>query len=369
MSTQAERGPAERGPAEPSPEEIAARVRTEIDRAIQRNIKGLDFLATVKQPVGAMAKDTLLRRGTLQLYHYRPVVSEVYRTPILIVSPTSNRGYVFDLTRGQSLVEFLLTRGYDVYMIDWLAPRRDESGLKLEDYLLDFIPMCLACVREISGEEKASLLGYCIGGTLSLLTAALFPERIANLVLFTTPVDFRHMALFRMWGDQKHFDVDRLVDALGNIPGEFLLQAFDLMRPANRTAGMLNLWVNMWNDDYVKSYRMFDRWAAETLPLAGEYFRQSTKEFLWRNSIMTGELVIGGQRVDLKKITVPVLSVVAQHDHVVPQPAAHPIMELVGSAEREELMVKGGHVSVVAGPGAVTRLWPTLDKWLAKRSV
>ena len=354
---------------EPTPEEIAAKVRTEIDRAIRRNIKGLELLNAGTQPVGAMAKDTLLRRGTMQLYHYHPVVGEVYRTPILIVSPTSNRGYIFDLARGQSLVEFLLTRGYDVFMIDWLAPRRDESGLKLENYLLDFIPHCLAYIREHSGQPTASLLGYCIGGTLSLLTAALFPAEIANLVLFTTPVDFRHMALFRIWGDQKHFDVDRLVDSLGNVPGEFFLSAFDLMRPANRTAGALHLWINMSNDDYVKSYRMFDRWAAETLPLAGEYFRQSTKEFLWRNSIMTGELEVGGRRIDLRAITAPMLSVVAQHDHVVPLQAAHPLMDLVGSPEREELVVKGGHVSVVAGPSAVTRLWPTVDKWLAKRSV
>ena len=355
--------------AKPDQDPVAARVSAEIDRAIQRNIKGLEFLTAPKQSVGAMAKDTLLRRGTLQLYHYRPVVDEIYRIPVLIVSPTSNRGYVFDLARGQSLVEFLLNRGYDVFMIDWLAPRREESGLTLEDYVLDFIPTCLRHVREETGQDQASVLGYCIGGTLSILNAALFPANIANLVLFATPVDFSHMALFRLWGDPKYFDVDRLVEAVGNIPGEFILSAFDTMRPANRTAGLLHLWTNMWNDDYVKSYRMFDRWAAETLPLAGEYFRQSTKEFLWRNSIMTGEIAIGGQRVELSKITAPLLSIIAQHDHVVPQPAAHPIMDLVGSTEREELLVKGGHVSVVAGPGAVTRLWPSIDKWLAKRSI
>jgi polyhydroxyalkanoate synthase subunit PhaC len=349
--------------------EVAEKLRAEIDRAIQRNIKGLEFLTAPKQAVGTMPKETLLRRGTLQLYHYHPSVDEVYRVPILIVSPTSNRGYIFDLARGQSLVEFLLARGYDVYMIDWLPPRRDESHLRLENYLLDFIPACRAIVRERSGQDRATLLGYCVGGTLSLLYAALNPEHIANLVLFATPVDFTRMALFRAWGDERHFDVDRLVDTVGNIPGEFFLSAFDLMRPANRTAGVLQLWTNMWNDDYVKSYRMFDRWAAETLPLAGEYFRQSTKEFLWRNSIMTGELFIGGQRIDLKKVSAPVLSIVAQHDHVVPHPAAHPIMELVGSAEHEELIVKGGHVSVVAGPSAVTRLWPSIDQWLAKRSV
>ena len=108
--------------ADANQDEISRRVQTEIDRALQRNIKGLEFLTLPKQPVGAMPKDTLLRRGTLQFYHYRPVVNDVYRIPIVFVSPTSNRGYVFDLARGQSLVEFLLMRGYDVFMIDWLAP-------------------------------------------------------------------------------------------------------------------------------------------------------------------------------------------------------------------------------------------------------
>lgn len=352
-----------------SQEEISRRVQTEIDRALQRNIKGLEFLTLPKQPVGAMPKDTLLRRGTLRFYHYRPLVDDVYRIPVVIVSPTSNRGYVFDLTRGQSLVEFLLQRGFDVYMIDWMPPRADESKLGLANYVLDFLPSCLAIVREMTGQSTATLLGYCMGGTLALLYSALHPETIGNLVLFATPVDFEHMALFRLWGSEKHFDVDRLVDGMGNIPGEFILSAFDILRPANRTAGVLNLWTNMWNDDYVKSYRLFDRWSAETLPLAGEYFRETIKEFMWRNSLVKGETVVGGRRVDLSRIVAPVFSVVAQHDHVVPLKAAHPIMDLVASPEREELLVKGGHVSVVAGPAAVKRLWPSIDQWLAKRSV
>jgi polyhydroxyalkanoate synthase len=349
--------------------ELNHRLQTEIDRALRRNIKGLEFLTLPKQPVGAMAKDTLLRRGTLQFYHYRPLVNDVYRIPLVIVSPPSNRGYVFDLARGQSLVEYLLLRGYDVFMIDWLPPRRDESGLALADYVLDFIPSCLAQVRELTGEPTTALLGYCMGGTLALLYAALYPETVANLLLFATPVDFEQMALFRIWGSEKYFDVDRLVDGLGNIPGEFILSAFDILRPANRTAGVLHLWTNMWNDDYVKSYRLFDRWAAETLPLPGEFFRETTKSFMWRNSIVKGETVIGGRRAELSRITAPVFSIVAQHDHVVPLPAAHPIMELVSSEERKEVVVKGGHVSVVAGPAAVTRIWPSIDLWLGKRCV
>jgi polyhydroxyalkanoate synthase subunit PhaC len=84
---------------------------------------------------------------------------------------------------------------------------------------------------------------------------------------------------------------------------------------------------------------------------------------------MKGETVIGGERAMLSRIAAPVLNIIAQHDHVVPFPAAHPTMDLVSSKERDELIVKGGHVSVVAGPGAVMRLWPSIDAWLGKRSV
>lgn len=353
----------------PNAEEVGDRVRLEIKRAIQRNIKGLDFLTAPRQSVGAMEKDVLLRDGTAALYRYRPLVDDVYRVPILIVSPPSNKGYIFDLAEGQSFIEFMLRRGYDIFLLDWMPPKSEEAGLAIEDYVDRFIPDCLDVIEKITGEKEVTLSGYCMGGTLAVIHAALHPERIRNLVCFTTPVDFTHMHLFQAWADPKHFDVDNLVDTLGNIPPELMLGAFDLMRPANRTAGMMHLWNNMWNDEFVRSYRMFDRWAAETLAMPGEYFRQLIKELLWRNALSERKLVIGGRLVDLSAITVPVLSIVAQHDHVVAQAAAAPLMEKVSSEVRDEIVSKGGHVSVVAGPHALKRLWPSIDAWLGKRSV
>lgn len=356
-------------PAPSDTSAVGAHVRSEIDKAIQRNLKGLEFLTAPKQPVGVMPKDLLLRRGTMVLYRYRPVIDEVYRIPLLIVSPPSNKGYIFDLASGQSFIEFMLQRGYDIFLLDWMPPRAEEAGIGIEDYVLDFIPDSIAHITEITGEPRISLAGYCMSGTLGVIYAALRPAAIANLLCFTTPIDFAHMELFRTWAHPKHFDVDRLVASLGTIPPEFTLGAFDLLRPANRTAGVLNLWSNMWNDDFVKSYRMFDRWAAETLPMPGEYFRQIVKKLLWENQLVKGELEVGGSRVDLGAITAPILSIVAQHDHVVAHAAARPLMELAGSAEREEIVTKGGHVSVVAGPSALRRLWPGVDEWLGKRSV
>lgn len=349
---------------------LASRVQKEVERAIQRNIKGVDYIFASSTPVGLTPKDVILRRGTLSLYHYRPMADEIYRVPVLIVMATTNKGYIVDLAPGQSLIEFLLKQGYDVYMMDWNAPRADEKRLRLEDYALDFIPDCVKRVQERSGVGDVTILGYCMGGVLSAIYAALHPKGPAkNLVCFTTPINWKEMPLFQAWSDRRYFDVDRLVDSVGNVPADFIMSGFDMLRPAGRIAGQMRVWDNMWNDEFVKSFRMFDRWGAETLPLAGEYFRQTTKELLWDNKLYKNELVVGGRRVSLENITLPILHAVAEHDHIVPYAAAKPLIAGVGSADKEEVMLKGGHVSVAAGPNAAKRLWPKLDTWLGERSI
>src|ERR1700742_3638039 len=103
--------------------EMPDRIQTEVQRAIQRSIKGVEYFTSNGPSLGSWSKDILHRRGTMNLYHYRPLVDEVYRVPILIVMATTNRGYILDLHPGQSLVEFLLKRGYDVFVLDWTAPK------------------------------------------------------------------------------------------------------------------------------------------------------------------------------------------------------------------------------------------------------
>ncbi|GFM30181.1 alpha/beta fold hydrolase [Novosphingobium sp. PY1] len=357
--------------AEPSPldsDAIAQRVEQEIERALKRNIKGLDLLIADRAPVGTMPKTVIHRDGTAVLYRYEPVLDEIYRVPLLIVSPPSNKGYIFDLAAGQSFVEFMLKCGYDVYNLDWNPPRRGEAGLGLADYVDRFLPDSFAAIQEITQETEVSLAGYCMGGTLATICTALHPAAVRNLIAIATPIDFTHMKLFQAWADKRYFDVDLLVRELGVIPADVMLGAFDLSRPANRTAGRMTLWNNMWNDDYVKSYRMFDRWAAETLPVPGEYFREIITRLMWENALAKNTLEVGGQMVDLSGITCPLLNIVAQHDHIVSHEATQPLMQLTGSKDRHEIVSKGGHVSLVAGPAAVRRLWPHIDDWLGVRS-
>lgn len=344
--------------------------RVEFERAMQRNIKGLDYFTSPAPTLGISPKDLILSKGTLRLYHYRALVDEIYRVPIMLVMATTNRGYIFDMVPGQSFVEFLLKAGYDVYMVDWEPPRPEEKHLGLEDYILDFLPTCVDKVQETSGEPDLSVIGYCFGGVLSVLWAALHPDGpMKNLVTFTTPVNFKGMPLFQAWSDQRFFDVDKLVATFGNCPPEMLYSAFDMLRPGGRFAGNLRLWDNMWNDEFVKAYRMIDRWSSDMLPLAGRYFEQTTKRLMWENAIYEGTMDVAGRPVDLGKITAPFLHVVAEHDHIVPYEASKPLVSMVGSNDKQEVVLKGGHVSLVAGANAIRRLWPQIDQWLQERSL
>ncbi len=352
------------------PPALAERIRLEVERTIARSIKGVEYIASPAPAMGPTPKEIVHKDGTLNLFHYHPLSDEVYRVPVLIVMATTNKGYVLDLARGQSLVEFLLRSGYDVYMIDWSPPRADEKRLSLEDYTQRFIPDCVGLVKERSEQPDVSVLGYCMGGVLSTIYTASHPnDGVKNLVCFTTPIDFSQMTLFHKWADRRFFDVDKLVDATGNVPSEILFQGFQMLRPATQTANQVQLWDNMWNDEFVKSFRMFDRWGADMLPLAGEYFRQTVKKLMWENGLLHATLEVGGRRIDLRDIRVPLLHVVAEHDHIVPRGASKPLIELAGSSDKEEVMLKGGHISVAAGPNASKRMWPKLDSWLSVRSV
>jgi polyhydroxyalkanoate synthase len=353
-------------PPEPA---LAERLRLEVERAVQRSLKGVELFGAPPPTVGRTAKTVLHRRGTLSLYHYHATADEIYRVPLLFVMAPTNKAYILDLAPGQSLIEFLLARGYDVYLMDWNPPGEDEGDLRIEDYVLDFIPDCLRRVQEDSGEDDVTLIGYCAGGMLSAIHVALLPDGpVKNLVCFTTPVDFSKMNLFRSMSDAKVFDVDKLVDSVGIIPADLVVAGFDALRPASRVAGQLRLWDNLWNDEFVKGFRMMERWGNETLPLPGGYFRQTVKELLRGNALHEGTLRIGGRKVDLGNIRVPFLHVIAQYDHIVPPACAHPLVERVGSRDKEEVVLPGGHVSIAAGANAVKRMWPKLDSWLQKRS-
>ena len=291
--------------------------------------------------------------------------------PVLLVMSLVSKPYILDLTPGQSLIEFLLQQGFDVYMIDWGVPRPEDKRLRLEDYVLDFIPDCVERVLADSRRARPLDRRLLHGRQLSVMYAALHPDGpLKNLACFTTPVNLDGMELMRKWSDERYFDVDRIVDTLGNVPPELIYASFDMLRPVSQAAGQVRLWDNMWNDEFVKSYRMFDRWAADQIPFPGECFRQTTKELMWENKLYKNELELGGRRVDL-----------GEHQGAVParHGRARPHRPLRGGEEssspwsaartRRSSYSRAATSAWWPAGNAIYRLWPQLDAWLSERSI
>ena len=347
-----------------------------VQRALEKmGLPGTDF-AELTGPLGATPKDTIYAQGTLKLHHYRPQCESVYRVPVLIVTSLVNQPYILDLVPGQSMVEYLLRQGFDVYMIEWGRPRKEHQHLTLEDHVLDRLPACVQQVLAHSGERELSIIGYCVGGLLSVLWAALnaAPKGSArsgplkNLVCMATPVNSDGLESLKAWMGED-FDEERLLAEHGNVPAEWVQNALRALRPFGKVAGALNLLNQADKQEVVRSNLRMGKWESDNIPFPGGVFRQMVNDFLRGNRLIQGGWQIGGQTVDLAKIRVPVLHLLAQEDHITPYASSKDLVERVGSADRQEILLKGGHVGLVAGRGAEMRMWPALDAWLAPRSI
>ncbi len=346
------------------------RVQRAVEKVLSRNIDGLKHLDGLALDHGVTPKDIIYSRGSMKLYHYEPVCDEIYRVPIVLVMSLVNRYYIVDLAPGQSFVEYLVEQGFDVYLIDWGLPRREHKDFRFDDYVNNFLPDCLEKVAEDCDEEEVSLIGYCLGGVIASLHTALHSDNhIKNLVAIAAPVNTEGMPLYKSWADNETFDIDKIVDQLGNIPGGMIDSMLQALRPLQKTAGRLQLLDNASDDKFLEAHYRFERWTADQVPIAGETARQLFYDFLRDNKLVKGQLEIAGKTVNLGDISASFLHVTAVHDHIVPTAASKELIDLVGCDDKSEIALKGGHVSLIAGGNAVFRLWPQVANWLAERSL
>lgn len=359
------------GPLPQPQEDVDRMLRQLIERSMERHALALQIPEfQLDLEVGQTPKELVYAENTARLYRYLPIQDEVYRLPVLMVMSPVAKGYILDLAPGQSFVEYLLRCGYDVYMLDWVAPRREHSHLGLASYVCDMTAAAVERMKEDSGEPELSMVGYCMGGFLACLYAALHPDSgLKNLVCFTTPVNSEGMTLHKQWADSEAFDIDRMVENFGIVPSEIVNASMQALRPLQRSASQLQLLNNVDDDAFVKATLRFDRWGVDQLPMTGELMRDFTRGIMRENRLVRGELMLRSVPVDFSRIQVPFLHVAAEFDHIVPAAASRDLIGMIGSEDKQEIVIKGGHVSLVAGSNAVKRLWPELDSWLAKRSV
>jgi len=317
--------------------------------------------------VGASAREVVSRDGKLTLYHYHPTAGATNSVPVLIVYALANRPYMMDLEAERSMIRGLLDEGLDVYLVDWGYPDGDDRGLDLHDYVETRLGACVQTVCDRHGLDSITLLGVCQGGTFSLCYSALHPDKIRQLVLMVTPVDFHTPDnLLTAW--LRHVDVDAMVDTLGNIPGTLLNWAFISMKPLRLTGQKYLDMLDLLDDgDKAKTFLRMEKWIHDSPDQAGECFRQFVKDLYQQNRLVEGGLRIGDARVDLGKVTMPVLNIYATQDHIVPPAATLALEKHIASPDYTACAFEGGHIGVYVSNRAQQQVPHTIARWLHER--
>jgi polyhydroxyalkanoate synthase len=294
--------------------------------------------------VGTAARDAVYADGKVVLWRYRSIAKPSGQPPLLIVYAMVNRPYVLDLQPDRSLIRGLLNEGVDVWLLDWGTPDRSDRWTPLDDYVCRHVHRAVEHLRAAHG--AADLLGVCQGGTLSLCYAALEPANVRRLVTMVTPVDFHTPEnLLSKWA--RGIDVDRLVDTLGNVPGELLNATFLSLMPFRLTLAKYAALADDAGDPAaLANFARMERWIFDSPDQPGEAFRAFVTQFFQRNALVAGTLELGGRRVDLARVAMPVLNVYATRDHLVPPSASTPLGRCVGSRKYREIAFPGGHIGI-----------------------
>ncbi|HPG07087.1 MAG: class III poly(R)-hydroxyalkanoic acid synthase subunit PhaC [Saprospiraceae bacterium] len=317
--------------------------------------------------IATAPRETVWEDGKVQLYHFIRETPPVAKTPVLVSYALVNRWEMMDLQPNLSFIRKLLEEGLDVYLIDWGYASGIDCYKTMEDYILGDIHECVEFICREHNLEKINLLGVCQGGTFSLIYAALFPDKVKNLITTVTPVDFREEnGLLFLWA--KYMDVDAVVDGFGGVvPGDFLNSGFDLLKPMNKARKFANLPQVAQNKDKLMNFLRMEKWVADSPAQAGETYRRFIKDFYQNNKLIHGEFTLGGYRVSLNKIDMPVLTVYAKDDHIVPPASTIPIHEAIGSKDKELMEFPGGHIGVFVGSRSQKLLTPAIAQWLIVR--
>lgn len=274
-------------------------------------------------------------------------------TPLLLCYALVNRPYILDLEPKRSLIRDLIDRGYSVYLIDWGYPKPTDQYLGLDDYIGDYLHSAVERAKEHSQQLAIDLMGICQGGVFSLCYAQLHPHNIRKLITLVTPIDtaVENFTLAQMI---KHVDVGKLVRAQGNISGALLNQLYAALKPlALGVHKQLNLAGNFKSTEQARTFMRMERWINDSPDLAGTAAAEFARGLFQQNGLVNKTLLICGQRIDLSRLTQPILNAFGRDDHLVPPASSRALAQLLQeSQEYREVELKGGHIGAFISASA-----------------
>lgn len=311
----------------------------------------------------------------IQLLQFEPSTEKVYKRPLLIFPPWINKYYILDLTPRNSFVKWAVEQGFTVFVVSWVNPDAKLAMKTFEDYMIDGAYAAVDAVEKATGEKEVNAIGYCIGGTLlaSALAymAAKGDHRIKSATFFATQVDFTEAGDLQVFIDEEQINgIERQMEASGGVlEGSAMAQTFNMLR-SNEL-----IWSYVVNNYLLGREPVpFDLlyWNADATRMPAALHLYYLRECYLRNNLAEGRMVLGGERLDLSKIRIPVFLQSSREDHIAPYKSVYKATRLFGG-DVEFIIAGSGHIAGVINPPVANKYqyWtnserPQLaEEWLA----
>ena len=350
-------------------EAVIEKLVAELEENLRKLEKMKSLLYTAENvEVGNTPYEVIKETRTYKLAHYYPLASKLSNTPILLVYALINKSYILDLQPDKSWIRNLLRQGFDLYLIDWKTPTNIDKFTSFDDFINCYMDDCVEIVRKENSVDKVTLHGYCMGATMSVIYASLYQEKVRNLATIAPVIDTAKDTTV-IGNFCKHIDIDKMFNSVGNLPPEQLYACYSALKPFKQGVNKyFNLAENIDNDQFVQNFLRIEKWLYDTPPIAGETIRQWIKDIYQNNRLVRSEMKIGNDVIDLSKIKIPVLNIVAEEDHLVSSDCSVPLNDVISSTDKRLMRFHTGHVGLIASTYSQNNVLPKVGQWLRSRS-
>jgi polyhydroxyalkanoate synthase subunit PhaC len=306
--------------------------------------------------IAATPGKVVFQNELFQLIQYEATTEKVFKRPLMIVPPWINKYYILDLTPEKSMVKWAVDNGHTVFMISWVNPDEKLAAKTFEDYMRQGVVTALDKVCEATGEKKINAIGYCVGGTLLSVAlawmAAKNDRRVGSATYFASQVDFRYAGDLRVFSDEAQIAaVERDMAERGYLDSSKMAQVFNLMR-SNDLIWPYIVSVYQKGKEPLPFDLLFWNSDATRMPAANHSFY--LRHFYLKNDFSEGRLEIGGVKLDLKKVKVPVYTVATREDHIAPARSVFVGAQRFGGPVRF-ILAGSGHIAGIIAPPAKSR--------------
>lgn len=333
----------------------------------------VDVITRRGRPTWSTPHEVVFTTPLARLRDFSTAGSSSAIVPTLVLPPQAGHdSCIVDFSPEQSQMRTILAAGLErAFTLDWVGATPETRDAGVEDYLR----VIARAVEHVGG--RVNLIGDCQGGWLATLYAALHPDQVNTLTIGGAPIDFHAgepvigavMRRIAPGGDLTAYRA--LVDAGGGVlRGEDMLAGFILIKPDNELARQAQLLVHVHEPAHVARYREFEDWFKHTQDIPGAFYLWIVEHLFRNNSLLRGELEIGGETVDLGRITCPLNLLAGQTDHITPPDQVFALADVAGTPAEDVLrrVSTGGHLGLFMGRESLEEHWPPLLAEVARRS-